>query len=673
VDRLVPARFRGKHAGFRAGFLTELGARPIGMGRDLFGLHKDGSEFPVEIGLSPIETGSGMLVLATIIDITQRKQAEQEIESLANFPKENTGPVLRFARDGRLLYANLASADLLRMWGCEIGDRPPDEIQLIVYQSLVIPRSQEIEVAHGDRVDALMFVPIVDKNYVNVYGRDITERKQAEGALHESEERFRRAIEDAPYPVIIHAEDGEIISVNTIWLKLSGYAREEIPTIDTWTERAYGERNAIVQAAIGKLFALENVIDEGEDVVRTASGEIRTWHFSSAPLGRLPDGRRIVISMANDVTERNRAKSIVKKHLERLTALREIDRAIVSTSNVQLSLSILLTQTLALLGIDAGDILLVNPALNLLEYSAGRGFKTKTIENLPVRLGEGLAGRAALTGETVEIPDLNRTQLDPFFKSLVHEEGFVEYVGVPLISKGKVLGVLEAYQRKAVSRDADWLNFLESLAGQASIAIDNAQTFESMQRLNMELIMAYDATIEGWSRAMDLRDRETEGHTLRVTALTIKLAERMDVKMQEQAQMRWGALLHDIGKLGTPDSILLKPGKLTDDEWEIMKYHPVLARDMLSPIVYLRLAIDIPYCHHEKWDGTGYPQGLAGEQIPLSARIFAIVDVWDALTSDRPYRSAWSREQTMEYIREQSGKHFDPRVVEAFLEMMEDA
>jgi HD-GYP domain-containing protein (c-di-GMP phosphodiesterase class II) len=234
------------------------------------------------------------------------------------------------------------------------------------------------------------------------------------------------------------------------------------------------------------------------------------------------------------------------------------------------------------------------------------------------------------------------------------------------------LGVLEAYQRNTIRRDPDWLDFLESLAGQASIAIDNAQSFEGMQRLNMELVVAYDATIEGWSRAMDLRDKETEGHTQRVTELTIQLAGHMDVRMQEQAQMRRGALLHDIGKLGIPDSILLKPGKLTDDEWKIMKRHPVLARDMLSPIVYLRLAIDIPYSHHEKWDGTGYPQGLAGEQIPLSARIFAIVDVWDALTSDRPYRSAWSREQTMEYIHEQSGKHFDPRVVGEFLEMMRE-
>jgi putative nucleotidyltransferase with HDIG domain len=189
----------------------------------------------------------------------------------------------------------------------------------------------------------------------------------------------------------------------------------------------------------------------------------------------------------------------------------------------------------------------------------------------------------------------------------------------------------------------------------------------------MELFMAYDATIEGWSRAMDLRDKETEGHTLRVTELTLRLAERMGIGAPAAIHIRRGALLHDIGKLGVPDSILHKPGKLTDEEWTVMRRHTESAREMLSPIVYLRPAIDIPYCHHEKWDGSGYPRGLKAEQIPIAARIFSVVDVWDALTSDRPYRPAWSREKTIEYIREQSGKHFDPRIVEAFLQLIAEA
>ena len=193
---------------------------------------------------------------------------------------------------------------------------------------------------------------------------------------------------------------------------------------------------------------------------------------------------------------------------------------------------------------------------------------------------------------------------------------------------------------------------------------------KNLEEAHKQLLYAYDETIEGWSRAMDLRDKETEGHSQRVTDLTIKLSQALGMPREQLMHVRRGALLHDMGKLGIPDSILLKPGKLNEEEWVFMRRHPQLAYDMLHPIEYLRPALDIPYCHHEKWDGTGYPRGLKGEQTPLAARIFAVVDVWDALTSNRPYRPAWEREKVLEYIREQSGKHFDSRVVKGFFEII---
>jgi putative two-component system response regulator len=193
----------------------------------------------------------------------------------------------------------------------------------------------------------------------------------------------------------------------------------------------------------------------------------------------------------------------------------------------------------------------------------------------------------------------------------------------------------------------------------------------NLEHAHNELKAAYDATIEGWSRAMDLRDRETEGHTQRVTQLTLKLAEAAGMNQEELVHIRRGALLHDMGKLGIPDAVLHKPAKLTDEEWVLMRQHPQLAYDMLHPIDYLHPALDIPYCHHEKWDGSGYPRGLKGEQIPLVARLFAIVDVWDALTSDRPYRPAWQKAETLKYIKEQSDKHFDPRAVDLFFQIVE--
>jgi HD-GYP domain-containing protein (c-di-GMP phosphodiesterase class II) len=195
----------------------------------------------------------------------------------------------------------------------------------------------------------------------------------------------------------------------------------------------------------------------------------------------------------------------------------------------------------------------------------------------------------------------------------------------------------------------------------------NHTLYTDLQQSNDELQNAYETTIEGWSRALDLRDRETEGHTQRVSELTVRVARAMGFSKAELVNIRRGALLHDIGKLGVPDSILHKPGKLTEDEWAIMRQHTLFAYDMIQPIEYLRPALDIPCYHHEKWDGSGYPYGLKGTHIPLAARIFALADVYDALSSDRPYREAWPKEQVIEYIRQNSGTHFDPNVVEVFV------
>lgn len=188
-----------------------------------------------------------------------------------------------------------------------------------------------------------------------------------------------------------------------------------------------------------------------------------------------------------------------------------------------------------------------------------------------------------------------------------------------------------------------------------------------------ELRLAYDTTLEGWAHALELRDKETEGHSQRVTELALKLARRLKVRDQDLDHIRRGALLHDIGKMGISDTILHKPGPLTPEEFEIVKRHPNIAFDLLSPIPYLKKSLEIPYSHHEKWDGSGYPQGLKGNEIPIAARIFAIVDVWDALLSDRPYRDAWPREKVDDYLLAESGKHFDPHLLKIFLDLIDSA
>jgi len=378
--------------------------------------------------------------------------------------------------------------------------------------------------------------------------------------------------------------------------------------------------------------------------------------------------------LEEDIVERKRAETEItrlfeesQRRLKQLEALHSIDIAIGASMDLRTTLSVVLQHVESLLGVDAADILLFSPGLQQFRFSAGRGFHTDDIERANVRLGTSFAGRAALERRIVLIRGQLSAQSDRDFTKMYEKEGFFAYAGVPLIAKGEIKGVLEVYHRLLHSPEPEWLNLLDTLAGQAAIAIDNAQLFNDLQKSNFDLTMAYDATIAGWSRAMDLRDKETEGHTQRVTDLTLKLARAMNISESQLMHIRRGALLHDIGKMGVPDNILLKTDELTDEEWEKMRKHTDFAHEMLSSIRYLQPALDIPYCHHEKWDGTGYPRGLKGQEIPIAARIFAVADVWDAITSDRPYRKSWSREEALRHIHEQSGKYFDPQVVEAFL------
>ncbi|HEY6838909.1 MAG TPA: HD domain-containing phosphohydrolase [Geobacteraceae bacterium] len=372
-------------------------------------------------------------------------------------------------------------------------------------------------------------------------------------------------------------------------------------------------------------------------------------------------------NIAASAIHRSTLQKQTELRMERLTALHAIDMAITTSMNLDVTLDVLLREIVSQLKLDAASILLVNRHSRQLEYAAARGVTLPGQTQRCLRLGEGDAGVAAAQGRSVFIPDLRvgteqRHRSDEFLA-----EGFVSYCAFPLLVKGEANGVLELLHRSPLSPDQEWLDFLKALAVQAAIAIDNANLLSDLQRSNLELSQAYDATIEGWSHFLDLRDKETEGHSLRVSDITVALAREMGMTETELVHVRRGALLHDIGKMGIPDSILLKPGSLNDAEREIMRRHPVYAMEMLSPIQYLRPTLVIPYCHHEKWDGTGYPRGLKGNEIPLEARIFTVVDVWDALLSDRPYRKAWPREEVRQHLHDLAGSHFDPLVVQKFL------
>lgn len=284
--------------------------------------------------------------------------------------------------------------------------------------------------------------------------------------------------------------------------------------------------------------------------------------------------------------------------------------------------------------------------------------------------------RVAESGEPVLTTN---AQEDPRFEGQMSVAAYQlrSIICAPLLNKDKLIGVIyvDNRARAGLFQKSD-LDLIHAFANQAAVAIDNATLFDNLQRSNRELQKskneleeAYQKTLEGWVHALDLKDKETEGHTRRVTSLTERLARSMGVEGDALEHIRRGALLHDVGKMGIPDSILMGKEQLTPEERELIRQHPIYARDMLWPIKFLRPAIDIPYCHHEKWDGTGYPRGLKGMEIPFAARVFMIVDVWDALVSDRPYRKALPPDEVRSRIKADSGKHFDPNVVKAFLDL----
>lgn len=397
---------------------------------------------------------------------------------------------------------------------------------------------------------------------------------------------------------------------------------------------------------------------------------------SNEPLGTItisyPSSRKLSeseISMLMALSEiaANAIQRVTLRHqtelqLEFVRSMREIDQVILSSMDLKLSFDIILNHVLNQLKVDAASILIYDAFSNRLEYKYGKGFVSTEINKTSLRMFESLAGQAAYKRESIFVANLH-DKSGSKMAPLTSLEDFKSYYATPLIIKGEVKGVLEFFNRSSLEPDEMWKDMANTLAYQTAITLDTFEMFTGLQKSNHELTLAYDQTIEGWSRALDLRDKETEGHTQRVTEKTTRLAASMGIGGKELTFIRWGALLHDIGKMGIPDNILLKPGALTEEEREIIKKHTVFAHQLLSPIKYLEKSLDIPYCHHEKWDGTGYPRGLKGEEIPISARIFAIVDVWDALTSDRPYREAWSNEKTKEYILSLSGIQFDPEIL----------
>ena len=351
-----------------------------------------------------------------------------------------------------------------------------------------------------------------------------------------------------------------------------------------------------------------------------------------------------------------------------LGALMGIGRTINSSMGLKRVLEEVMDTLIALMRAERG-FLMLSESNGQLKARIARGIDHVDLDEESFKFSRTIIDRAVTTGETVLTTN---AQEDPRFENQVSVAAYQlrSILCAPLKIKDELIGVIYVDNRaRAGIFQAPDKKMITAFADQAAVAIDNAQLFEDLQAKNRELEEAYQATLEGWVSALDMRDKETEGHTQRVTVLTQRLARFMGVDGDDLVHITRGALLHDIGKMAISDTILLKPSELTHDERELMKRHPVYAYDMLKRIEFLLPAIDIPHYHHEKWDGTGYPEGLKGEEIPFAARIFPVVDVWDALISNRPYRKGLPHDEVRARIKADSGTHFDPRVVDAFLQM----
>ncbi|MBI5640095.1 MAG: PAS domain S-box protein [Nitrospirae bacterium] len=493
-----------------------------------------------------------------------------------------------------------------------------------------------------------------------VVSRDVTEQKKAEKELL----ALKKAVETMQIGVTITDTEGRILYTNPAEAHMHGFSVKELSnkevrilapsglwknrTIESMKEIKSWRRESVNVRKDGSVFPVQLM----SDVVKSED---------DYPVG--------IVTTCEDITERKASEEQIRRHLQHLTTLREIDMVILASLDLRVILNVLLNHLMNQLNIHAAAIMLLNPHTLMLEYAEGRGFRADSIRKTRMKLGEGLAGRVALERRLICIPDLRAERGSYTCQPFLDEEDLTVYFGLPLIAKGEVKGTLEIFHRELINPGTEWLDFLEALAGQAAIAIDNATMFNDLQRSNIELSLAYDTTLDGWSRALDLRDKETEGHSQRVTEITMNMARPMGIGEAELVHVRRGAMLHDIGKLGIPDRILHKPGGLSPEEWEIMKLHPVYAYEMLSPISFLKPALDIPYCHHEKWDGTGYPRGLRGVEIPAAARIFAVADIWDALCSVRPYRQAFDRKKAVDHVCSLERTHLDPEVLKVFLEI----
>jgi PAS domain S-box-containing protein len=689
----------------------------------------DGTAVDVEVQASPIRFEKTPAIQLIIRDITERKRAEEALkkseELYHNLVETSQDLIWECDAEGRYTYLNPAweqafGYKLEEMLGKKFSDFQSPEMAMRdqkefnhLLKGNTIKGFETVHIAKSGRQINLVFnAKFLRDSEGKICGTlgtayDITERKRTESENYEKakelealfnisshlrtaqtaeqmiplvlEQMSNTLSSDANAVILLDTDQAHftytlgdgLLSSNTgmkfeVENSISGhimqtrqaYATEDYPN-DPLRSRALRDSEGIGPAM---LVPLQSESEFTGTLLCARAKDSKMGPFTPAEIKLLT----AIGEMVGNALRRARLYDEALLRMQRVQALRSIDAAINANMDSVITLRVLINQILSLMKVDAAAVLLYSSGAHLLEYAATQGFQYRDFENAYLKLSHGFAKAAIIERRLIKIPNLAQAE-DKIYREVALKEGFASCYIVPMIAKAQVCGILEVYSRQPLAPNQEWFDFLEALGGQAAIAINNAQLFANLEKSNLELSIAYDATIAGWSQALELRDKETEGHTLRVTDWTVELAKIAGLRESEVVHIRRGALLHDIGKMGIPDHILNKAGELTPREWKIMRQHPQYAYDMLSPITFLKSSLDIPYSHHERWDGTGYPRKLKGEQIPYIARLFSVIDVWDAVTSNRPYRKAWNFKKAVAHIKSAAGTQLDPQVVDLFL------
>ncbi len=619
---------------------------------------------------------------STLEEETNEKLAYQE--KFFRLFEDSILGIFQLDRENRLVEANRALADMFGFSSDEemitsvnspaasifVNQSDTEKINELISQRLPVRMETSFRKKDGSVFDGNLHMWGVwnaagELEAMEGFVEDITSTKSTRQLVS----KLSQAVEQNPIGIIITDGKGGIEYANQGIVKVFGYTPEEL-ALKTMTELI---PPSVSPEDVDQMrLALKNGHKYEREIQNYKKDGTPFWErFVVSPITPSHGKVTNTLCLVEDVTEQYLNRERIFQQVEELSALRTIDLAISSNLDLLATLNIISNLAVKHLGVDAVCILFYDAQCHMLHSAVTYGFQQDPGVDIPFPAAADLTDWELMEEFSIHIPENLKENKSTHLLPFPVEEQFQSCFGLPLVAKAEVKGLFVVYRKNAFTPEQHWLDFFYNLATQTAVALDNYELFRNLKQSNTELLRAYEATIEGWSKALKYRDQETGEHSVRTTQWTVDLAKEMGYPVEELVHIRRGALLHDIGKVAVPDGILNKPGPLSESEWKEMKKHPVAAFEVLSPIQFLSRSLDIPYCHHERWNGTGYPRGLKGEEIPLAARIFSVIDVYDALTSDRPYRPAWPEDKVIQYLREQSGIQFDPAVVEAFLSLLE--